>query len=234
MKDLIRNRVDLCVELVDAFTNRIVGPVEAQVQINGRPPAMKKDERFFIFQKIEGDNIEITVQAEAYESIDCSISYGELQERAKGVLQGQAGYAGFTGVFLHMESGIGVILLRLHPGEDYVLPVGFVRKQIEGAPGEEICVVKNPNAPMFLMEDYEGGRLLSIKAEDGMAGRRYHIEGKNGLQEEFTVTGQWGENQVMAETELHGRYEKGSRLHELYCAKADEEGKATVVCRECE
>lgn len=229
MKDIIKKQAGLCLELRDAFSGKVIGPGRTQVKINGKAPVEQKDMRFFIFQNVEEAGIWIVVQSAGFKMLSCTISWEEYQEK-KAIFRSEAsGYLQMPNGFWYQEAGIMLLSLWLYPERDYVLPRGYVCEYAEREPNEEIRIIKNPNAPVFLMEDYAGGNSLCMRAKEEAFGRIWRIGEPGGEYEDFTVTGMLGENRVRIEPKLCRTYIRGSRIYELYCTKTDEAGNVMLI-----
>ncbi len=225
MEDIIKHSMGLCLELRDAFSGRTVEPSRARVLINGKMPAWKKDGRFFIFQGLGlEEELWVTIRAAAYEPADRKIL-------CEDVFSQKSSYFRLADGFCYTEAGIRMLCLWLFPGRDYELPNGYVRQCVKAEPEEEVRIVKDPDSPAFLTEDYTGGRFLCISAGEESLGRSFRIGGLDEIYEDFTVAGRPGGQQICMEAELSRNYPRGSRVFELYCIRADEEGQALAICK---
>lgn len=138
---------------------------------------------------------------------------------------------------VHMAFGIPMLSIVLYPGEDYVLPSGYARRVCEGKPEEEIRVVKNRENVFFLAEDYQGGDRIRFFVPDRqeMEWGYLRIESRQGKEyEDFAILERRNGLLYVMDRELQAQYERGSKLYELYCVRADRDGKAVVITKESE
>lgn len=229
MKDIIKNHAGLCLELRDAWSGQVIEACRAQIRINGKAPDQQKDMRFFLFQTIEETDIQIVVQSVGFQSLHCTVSWEEYQEKRFAFQTGVSEFLQMPEGFWYQEAGIVLLSLWLLPGRDYVLPGGYAFRYVNGESEKEIRVLKNMYAPVFLMEDYTGGHELCMRAGEEAFGRVWRIGEPDGEYEDFTVTGIAGKTKVCIEPELCRTYVRGSRIYELFCTRADEEGNVMLI-----
>lgn len=226
--DIMKNGADVIIELRDALTNQIVEANGAHVQVNGCLPFLVKEKRFFVFRRITTNICRVSVHTDGYEERSCTVDNGLLNKIAAA---GEGSGICIPGGCLYGESGVCLISLFLYPGTDYPLPAGFVRQELSAEPGEEVRCVKDPAQAMFLEADYVGGLSMYLEPFTELAGQRLRIWGAEGTWEDFAVIGRTGGKELLLEKALDAPYKKGSRISLLYCAVADENGKAPVIVR---
>lgn len=224
MKDRIVRKAVLGIELRDAFTNRTIESEDISVYAKGYPKAVKKD-KYYVFLGEEKERIEISIQSLLYEEKQCVVFIGEEKEKREESL----------GEWKVEEvSGIPLMLITLYPNEMYVLPDGYERITVEGKPLEEIRVIRDKENMFLLADDYEAGEIIRILMEAGKNVRNhpFRIVEKDGEgYEDFMITEKRVDFQYVMEKPLKRRYSKGSRIYELYCVKADKEGKAVAIIK---
>lgn len=211
-------------ECIDAFTNKVIEGTDISVTVNGCPPVVRKEKKYYLFQGIETENVIVDITSTLYE-----------KRRWHMCLDGMASSEKQFDCRVHIAFGIPVISIVLYPGEDYVLPSGYVRKVCERKPLEEVRVIKNRETKFFLAEDYQGGDRIKLF----MSGRQetergyLRIESRHGGgYEDFAILEKRDSLLYVMDRTLQGQYEKGSKLYELYCARADEKGKAAVIVKD--
>ncbi|MDE6759709.1 MAG: hypothetical protein K2J90_03400 [Lachnospiraceae bacterium] len=222
MKDQIVRKAVFGIELRDAFTNGMIESEDASVYAKGYHRAVKKD-KYHVFLGEEKERIELSIQSVLYEEKQCVVSLGDEKEKREECL----------GEWKVEEiAGIPLILITLHPNEMYMLPDGYERIAVEGKPLEEIRVIRDKENMFLLADDYEKGEIIRILMEAGK-NVRYHpfriVEKDGEGYEDFVITEKREAFQYVMEKPLKGRYCKGSRIYELYCVKADKEGKAVAI-----
>lgn len=183
----------------------------------------RKEKKYYLFQDVRMDVIKVDIISPLYEKRSCELRLGGMESAEN-----------LPGYRMHTAFGIPVLSIVLYPGEEYILPSGYVRRECEGRPLEEIRVVKNRETAFFLAEDYRGGNRIKLL----MAGRQetdrgyLRIESRyDGGYEDFAILERRDGLLYVMDRELNGQYEKGSKLYELYCTMADEEGKAAVIVK---
>ena len=224
MRDSIKRKIDLCIEFRDAFTNKTVGTDDIRVWVNGCVPVAKKEQRYYIFQGLQTEQIEVYIKSKLYEDRYCRIVPGEY-ERDRRIISIPGG------IFTYI-CGIPMLFIELYPNEKYMVPTGYVRREYRTAPFEEIRVIKNEGSNFLLAEDYDSGkwiRLMVSGARDIEGGWFRIQEGDD--SEDFMLLEKEGGNRYQIEKELVTRYKKGSRIYELYCVRADEKGRAFVIVK---
>lgn len=210
-------------ECTDAFTNKVIEAEDISVMVNGCLPTVRKEKKYYLFQNVRMDVVKVDIISPLYEKRSCELQLG-----------GMDSVENLPGYWLHTAFGIPVLSIVLYPGEEYILPSGYVRRECEGKPLEEIRVVKNRETAFFLAEDYRGGDRIKLL----MSGRQetdrgyLRIESRHGGEyEDFAILERGDGLLYGMDRELKGKYEKGSKLYELYCVMADEEGKAEVIVK---
>lgn len=225
--DIIKKRISFCIELKDAFTNRSIEAEDIRVYVNGKPPFLQKERRYYIFQNVPTDTVEVDITSNLYEDRHCVFCLTEYAEQNVSV---SAQKGDIRNLF-----GIPFLLIVLYPGIGYPLPVGYKRIEYEGKPWEEIRVIKDRKSAFLLAADYCGGKTIHIvmgkKQEAG--GMCLRIESKKGEEyEDFNLIEQKDSFQYIMNESLTRRYKKGSRIYELYCTEADEKGRAVLLVKE--
>ncbi len=210
-------------ECTDAFTNKVIEAEDISVTVNGCLPTVRKEKKYYLFQDVRMDVIKVDIISPLYEKRSCELRLGGMESAEN-----------LPGYRVHTAFGIPVLSIVLYPGEEYILPSGYVRRECEGRPLEEIRVVKNRETAFFLAEDYRGGDRIKLL----MSGRQetdrgyLRIESRHdGGYEDFAILERRDGLLYVMDRELRGQYEKGSKLYELYCTMADEEGKAAVIVK---
>jgi hypothetical protein len=214
------------VECIDAFTNRIVEAEDIFVTVNGCSPVVTKEKKYHIFQNVGLDIVEVNIISLLYEKRSCQLQLNSMASSEKQ-----------RDCRVHMAFGIPMLSIVLYPGEGYVLPSGYARRVCEGKPEEEIRVVKNRETVFFLAEDYQGGDGIRFFVPDRqeMEWGYLRIESRQGREyEDFAILERRGGLLYVMDRELQAQYEKGSKLYELYCVRADRDGKAVVITKESE
>lgn len=225
--DIIKKKISFCIELKDAFTNRSIEAEDIYVHVNGKPPAIRKERRYYIFQDIQTDTIEVNIISNLYENRHCVISLTGYHDEDLSV------YAKRGGV--HNLFGIPFILIVLYPDERYALPIGYERIEYEGKPWEEIRVIKDKKSAFLLAADYHGGKTIQILMSEkrNPEGMCLRIESKNGEEyEDFNLLEQKNTFQYIMDKSLKREYKKGSKIYELYCTMANEKGRAVLIVKE--
>lgn len=225
MWDSITRKIALCVELKDAFTNKAVGTEDIRVCVNGSMPMLKKERRYYIFQGIQPEQIEVCVKAEYYEDRNCQIVTADYDNDKKIV--------GIPGGIFSFCCGIPMLTIHLYPNEKYKVPEGYVRKEYCVEPFQEIRVLKNTGGNLLLAENYDGGEWLPVmfsESED-VEGKWFRILEAD-KSEDFLLLEKDDENGYRLETELMHPYQKGCRIYELYCVRANARGRALAIFKE--
>ena len=130
--------------------------------------------------------------------------------------------------------GIPMIQLTLYPNETYILPDGYERIMVKGKPLEEVRMIKDKENMFLLAADYEAGENIRILMTTGKAVRNLPfriVEKDSGQYEDFVIIRKKEAFEYVMEHPLKGRYSKGSKIYELYCAWADKEGKAVMIVK---
>lgn len=220
MGDWICQQVTLCIVLKDAFTGGIIRDRNIKLLVNQKPPQIIKDEGYYLFRYGETKEINVLVHGGCYETGKRCI---RLWENGKKRESGR-----IPGGFLSYTSGIVMVYLLLYPNEQYILPPGYKRKVIKDM-DRELFVVADTKKYQFLLEDYQGGNMLSVKGESQIQGNAYRIIGADKNHEDFSVMEMPERNLLIIDRELEKTYKRGSRIYRLYCALPDEDGNAVVV-----
>lgn len=213
-------------ECIDAFTNKVIEGEDISVTVNGCSPVVTKEKKYHLFQHVGLDIVKVDIISPFYEKRSCQLQLNSMASSEKQ-----------PDCRVHAAFGIPVLSIVLYPGEGYVLPSGYARRVCEGKPLEEIRVVKNRENVFFLAEDYQGGDRIRLY----MPGRKetergyLRIESRQGEEyEDFAILEQRDSLLYVMDRELQAQYEKGSKLYELYCARADRNGKAAVIIKDSE
>lgn len=226
MRDIIARKISFCIELRDAFTNKRIESENINVYVRGYAAAVKKEQKYYVFLDIREDMAEVCIESPVYERKNCVIFFREYDKKQSiGDIQD---------VVVSDMSGIRLFLITLYPNERYVLPSGYERIVLDGRPQEELRVIRDETEGFLLAADYQGGRILQMMMPDKVCveGIKLRIMEKEGeCYEDFTVLEKKGFFQYTIDAPLTGQYLKGSRIFELYCVRADEEGKASVIVR---
>lgn len=225
--DVIKKRISFCIELKDAFTNRSIEAEDIRVYVNGKPPFLQKERRYYIFQDVPTDTIKVDITSNFYEDRHCVLCLTEYTDQNLPI---SAQRGDIRNLF-----GIPFILILLYPGIGYPLPVGYKRIEYKGKPWEEIRVIKDRKSAFLLAADYCGGKTMHIvmseKQEiEGICLRIESIKGEG--YEDFSLTEQKDSFLYIMNKSLKGEYKKGSRIYELYCTKTDEKGRAVLIVKE--
>ena len=226
MKDQIVRKAVFGIELRDAFTNRIIESEDIRVYARGYPEAVKKDGKYYVFWGIENERVEVSIQSLFYEEKQCVVSFEEGTEIRKEECLGEWR--------VEEVSGIPLVLIPLYPNEMYTLPDGYERITAAGKPFKEIRVIKDKENVFLLAADYEAGENIQILMTTGKAVRNLPfriVEKNSGQYEDFVITRRKEAFEYVMEHPLKGRYSKGSKIYELYCARTDQEGKAIVITK---
>ncbi len=224
MGEWITKRVGLCVELQDAFTNLPIKAGNVRIQVNGCPPATQKENRYYLFHAAPEEKVRIWVRLECYEEVCCEICPAQYAPQDFPVLLPEG--------ILRRISGIPFFSLLLCPSERYELPPGYIRSLHETKPFAEVRVIRDSGQICHLAENYQGGKKICFISPRGEAvmGGYLRIESRDkSRSEDFTLAGRESCECCVLDRELNGMYEKGSRIYELYCARADETGRAWVI-----
>ncbi|MCM1498015.1 MAG: hypothetical protein NC124_06065 [Clostridium sp.] len=220
----MKRKIALCIELKDAFTGKTVGTEDIRITVNGRMPVSRKEQRYYLFQDLQTERIEVYIKSKLYQERRCQIVPGD------GNCRETMGIPGGTLAYIW---GIPMLCMELYPNEKYIVPAGYVRREYRAAPFEEIRVVKHTGSNLLLAADYDGGewiRLMAPQAQ-GIKGSWFRIqEGEN--REDFMLLEQGDGNLYRIDRALTKRYQKGSRLYGLYCARADGEGRAFAIVKD--
>lgn len=213
-------RINLCVELLDAFTNKGVRDKNIKLTVNGQVPIMLKEEKYYIFQMEQTSNIEVYIKSEFYETKNCTFHIGQVREKEVINLLPD-------GWLTHMFQ-IPVLTVLLVPGEQIPLGKGQLRKDFYGEPYESIPVIKDQKRFFLLAEDYQEGNMISCPIPEQEPGRCFQIEDKDG-KEEFLIISREKKWDCILASPLQRPYPKGSKISEIYYVKADSEGKAVGI-----
>ena len=227
MMDIIKNKMSLCIELKDAFTNQSIEAEDIHVQVNGYLPSIRKERRYYIFQDMQTDIIEVDIMSKIYEHRHCVI---QLVKHRNGNLPVYVQEGSIRNLF-----GIPLLSIVLYPNERYVLPVGYKRIEYRGKPWEEVRVIKDRKCAYLLAANYHGGEIIQLL----MHGRQnpesmyLRIENKDAKgYEDFNLLEQRDTFQYVMYKSLEREYERGSKVYELYCTIANEKGIAVVIVKE--
>lgn len=226
MKDQIVRKAAFCIELRDALTNKIIESQDISVHAKGYPESVKKENKYYLFWGTDNRQAEISIHSLLYEEKHCLVFFGEMQEKREEEC--------LPDWRMREETGIPIVSITLYPNTAYALPAGYKRVMIEGEPLEEIRVIKNKENVFLLADDYQMGETIQIlmKAGETIENLPLRIVEKEGEEyEDFVITGHKENFQYSMERALKGRYSKGSKIYELYCAKADRDGKAAVIMK---
>ncbi len=226
MKDQIVRKAAFCIELRDAFTNKIIESRDVSVYAKGYPKAVKKEDKYYLFWGTGNRQAEISIQSLFYEEKQCVISLEDEKGKKEGECMGEWR--------VEEACGIPLFLITLYPNEAYALPAGYERVIVEGEPLEEIRVIKDKENMFLLADDYRMGEIIQIlmKAGEMIENLPLRIVEKEGEEyEDFVITGHKENFQYFMGRALKGRYSKGSKIYELYCAKADKDGKAVMIMK---
>lgn len=224
MADCIKRGGYFCVEARDAFTNETVRPNAVKIFINGQPPAMIKEERYFVFYEVGAEHLKIHIQAAVYE-----------EREYEAVLQVEQEIYLMPDGIAYPVCGTVLFSILLYPNENYRLPDGYDRKIIACNPEEEIKVIKDKGKCTFLKDAYCGGDVIQmyLPEENGIEGRYFRIMEQEAMAyEDFLVVGQMGKAGYRMKEALKGNYGKGSKVYELYRTRADRQGNAAVIMKE--
>lgn len=202
--DKLRCSVSLCVELKDAFTDKVIDGRECYVCVNGKPADVRKEGRYFIFLNMDMEKAEVEVKAPLYETCRYSVPPGKKR-----------------------------IVVPLYPNAQYPLPEGYERRLLQSAPGEEIRVIKEEQV-YFLAKDYSGGEWLGVTLPETLCveGMYFRIQKRNeeGF-EDFQIMEKQGDSRYRIDHELSESYGRGSKISMLYCVRADEDGNAVIIVK---
>lgn len=222
----MKQTIGLCVECIDAFTNKVIEAEDISVTVNGCPPVVTKEKKYYLFQNVGQDTVMVDIISSLYEKKSCQVCLAGMDSAAKQ-----------PDCRVHTAFGIPVLSIVLYPGEGYVLPSGYTRRVCQAKPMEEIRVVKNRETVFFLAEDYQGGDRIRLFMPGRQETERGYlrIESRHdGGYEDFAILEQGDSLLYVMDRELQAQYEKGSRLYELYCARADENGRAAVIVKDAD
>lgn len=224
--DVIQRKMSFCIELRDAFTNKVIEAEDMRLCVNGVFPMARKEKKYYIFENLPTDIIMVDIISIFYERrrVEIAIS-GDGAKKAP---------VHFPGGYIRIVFGIPLISIMLYPNERYNLPADYERQVFDARPFEEIRIKKDENKVFSLKEDYQGGVVFSVlfPQEKILEGTWFRIESRDGEEyEDFIVLEQKGAVQYVMDRTLHKQYEKGSKIYELYCTIADEKGRAIVVVK---
>ncbi|MCM1157414.1 MAG: hypothetical protein NC300_04185 [Bacteroidales bacterium] len=223
----MERRINVCVELKDALTNRRLEQGELLIRINGFSPLAKKEDGYYVFPEIKEEELEIKAAGIGYAERSCRLSLADFWETKKVTV--------LPGLLLDNRAGFLLISVRLCPDERYILPAGYKRIMLTGEPMEEIPIIGNGENPYLLAADYQGGEIMEILFPERIeaAGMQLRISEKDGRrQEDFTIVEAGKPFQYRISGKLEGNYSRGSRIYEWYSVQADEQGKAYAVVKE--
>ncbi|MDE5862718.1 MAG: hypothetical protein K2H34_00035, partial [Lachnospiraceae bacterium] len=153
MRDSIKRKIDLCIEFRDAFTNKTVGTDDVRVWVNGCMPISRKEQRYYIFQDLQTEQMEVYIKSRFYEDRHCQIAPDA---------EGDGKIISISGGMFTYISGILMLSINLYPNKKYVIPTDYVRREYRTAPFEEIRVIKNAGSHFLLAEDYDGGEWIQL------------------------------------------------------------------------
>ena len=227
MMDIIKKKISFCIELKDAFTNQSIEAEDIYVQVNGYLPVIRKERRYYIFQDIQTDIIEVDVISKIYENRHCVMQLtGYPNANLHVYVQGGS---------IRNLFGIPLISIILYPNERYILPAGYERREYKGKPWEEIRVIKDKKSAFLLAEDYYDGEIIQLLMPErqNVGNICFRIESKDVKgYEDFNLLEQRDTFQYVMDKSLEREYKKGSKIYELYCTIADEKGIAVVIVKE--
>lgn len=218
--ELVREKVGLCVELRDIFTNKCVEDKNIIITVNGHRPIAKKEGKYYVFKVEPSSNIEVYITSEDYAPKCVTLDIGRVEQNEVFDLLPD-------GWLVHSFQ-IPVLTILLESAQSHPLMSGQVRQEFFGVPYEWIPVVKNPKHFFLLEEDYQGGDRIIFSMPEQENSMCLQIEDEQG-KENFVVIGQDGQCNCRLLTPLQRSYSKGSRIHEIYYVKADAEGKAVGI-----
>lgn len=213
-------KINLCVEVLDAFTNKRLRDKSVKLTVNGHSPVMLKEEKYYIFQMEQTAAIEVYIKSEFYETKSFLFHIGQIREKEVVNLLPDGWLTYMFQTF--------ILTVLLVPGEQMPLEKGQFRKNFFGEPHKSIPVVKNQKRFYLLAEDYQGGNKISCLIPELEPGRCFQIEDKNG-KEEFLIIGREKKWDCILASSLQKSYLKGSKISEIYYVKADNDGKAVGI-----
>lgn len=225
MQDRIVKKAAFCIELKDAFTNKMIESEDVTIYAKGYPRAVKKENKYHVFWGEPAERIEISIKSLLYEEKHCVVYPGEEKGEKEECLEEWKTEKIF---------GIPMIQLTLYPNETYILPDGYERIMVKGKPLEEVRMIKDKENMFLLAADYEAGENIRILMTTGKAVRNLPfriVEKDSGQYEDFVIIRKKEAFEYVMEHPLKGRYSKGSKIYELYCAWADKEGKAVMIVK---
>lgn len=224
--DSIQRGISFCIELKDALTNKVIESGDIRLYVNGCSCKICKEKKYYIFEKLQTDWIEVDIISQFYVRRKCEVTVNRNETEKVPV--------SFPGGNIRNVFAVPFISIVLYPNERYCLPDGYERKLLEGRPLEEIRVKKDVNNAFSLIEDYQGENILSIllPQEKNVEGAWFRIESRDGEEyEDFIVLERKDAVQYVIDRILQKKYVKGSRIYELYSTITDTEGKGIVIVK---
>lgn len=144
MMDVMKQKISFCIELKDAFTNKSIEAEDICVRVNGKLPVIQKEKRYYIFQEIQSDTIEVDITSTIYENRHCVMQITGYCKKDSFVYVQAGSIRNFF--------GIPMISIVLYPNQRYSLPTGYERREYKGKPWEEVRVIKDKKN-VFLLAD---------------------------------------------------------------------------------
>lgn len=223
MQDCIRKRMSVGIMLRDALTNRIIESSNIQVFVNGSLPDFQKERKYYIFENLSIKHLEVRIVSELYEERICETGL-EQCSREKPVMISR-------NCLLSYVCGMPLLSISLYPGRHYHLPTGYKRIEWTETPGNVISVIQNQKDFFLLTEEYQGGDIMHILLPDNTNADGLHLrvmDKKNREQyDDFIVLQKKEGDCCLIDHKLNGRYERGSRIYQMYCVEADRRPNTT-------